>query len=104
LISNAYKYHRYDQEDPFIRIDSEPIGADLLIRITDNGSGIPEKHLPKIFDMFYRASENSQGSGLGLYIVKEALQKLGGTISVQSECNAGSTFTISIPLGNAPVA
>jgi signal transduction histidine kinase len=104
LISNAYKYHRYDQPDPYIRIDGEQKGDDLIVRIVDNGSGIPEKHLPRIFDMFYRASENSQGSGLGLYIVKEALQKLGGAISVESEFKAGTTFTISIPLRNTAVS
>jgi len=104
LISNAYKYHRYDQSDPYIRIDAERKEDNVIICITDNGSGIPEKHLPKIFDMFYRASENSQGSGLGLYIVKEALQKLGGTVSVESEFNKGSTFTISIPLRAAVVS
>lgn len=104
LISNAYKYHRYDQDDPYIYINAEQKEDNLIISITDNGSGIPEKHLPKIFDMFYRASENSQGSGLGLYIVKEALQKLGGTISVVSELQKGSSFTVSIPLRDAPVS
>jgi len=104
LISNAYKYHRYDQEDPYILIEAKRNGEEITMRVIDNGSGIPEKHLPKIFDMFYRASENSQGSGLGLYIVKEALQKLGGTIWVESEFKIGSTFTISIPLSNTTVS
>jgi PAS domain S-box-containing protein len=104
LISNAYKYHRYDQSDPYIRIDADQHEENLIAHITDNGSGIPEQHITKIFDMFYRASETSQGSGLGLYIVKEALQKLGGTISVVSEVDKGSTFTLSIPLLRAPVS
>ncbi|HZX74479.1 MAG TPA: ATP-binding protein, partial [Cyclobacteriaceae bacterium] len=89
---------------PYILIEAKRNGEEITMRVIDNGSGIPEKHLPKIFDMFYRASENSQGSGLGLYIVKEALQKLGGTIWVESEFKIGSTFTISIPLSNTTVS
>ena len=67
------------------------------ITVKDNGIGISEKHVTKIFDMFYRASENSKGSGLGLYIAKETITKLGGTIKVQSEFGISTTFEITIP-------
>lgn len=98
LVSNAYKYHREDIDDPFIRITAHQNADKVLISIEDNGRGISREHHHRIFDMFYRASENSEGSGLGLYIVKETLDKLGGDISVHSEAGKGSTFTFALPL------
>jgi signal transduction histidine kinase len=65
--------------------------------IEDNGEGIRKDLQEKIFDMFYRASENSKGSGLGLYIVKEMVEKMGGTIKVSSEWGKGSQFIIDLP-------
>ena len=59
----------------------------------DNGIGIIPSHHNRVFDMFYRASENSKGSGLGLYIAKEAMEKLGGAIALQSEPGKGTQFT-----------
>jgi len=94
LISNAYKYHRFDIQSPFIAIRAFAGGKGIQIEIEDNGIGIEEEHHKKIFEMFYRASENSEGSGLGLYIVKETLEKIGGTISVSSIKGEGSTFTV----------
>ena len=68
-----------------------------VITVKDNGIGIAEKHVSKIFDMFYRASENSKGSGLGLYIAKETITNLGGTIKVESKFGASTVFEIVIP-------
>ena len=65
--------------------------------VTDNGEGIPEKHLSKIFDMFYRASSSSQGTGLGLYICKEIVNKLNANIEIQSKQNEGTIVQLSIP-------
>jgi signal transduction histidine kinase len=70
----------------------------LKIQIEDNGIGISDEHLPKIFEMFYRASEKSQGSGLGLYIVKETLEKLKGSIHVKSSHGHGSVFSVEVPV------
>ncbi len=97
LISNAYKYQRHSIENPFIAIQASLSDNLLVVHIEDNGLGIDKEHHQKIFDMFYRASENAEGSGLGLYIVKETLEKLGGSISVQSELGVGSTFSFSLP-------
>lgn len=97
LLSNAYRYHNYNQESPFIRFTAERKDGFVFITVRDNGWGISEEHQKKIFDMFYRASEISAGSGLGLYIVKEALEKLGGAITVDSSPGVGSAFTFSIP-------
>lgn len=97
LLSNAYRYHRYNQDDPFIEFTAEKKEGKIFITVRDNGYGIPEEHLQKVFNMFYRASEISEGSGLGLYIVKETLEKLGGSITVDSKIGVGSAFTFSIP-------
>ena len=64
---------------------------------TDNGIGIDESNLPRIFEMFYRATEQSDGSGIGLYIVKNAIEKLGGQITVASRFNQGTRFNIILP-------
>jgi signal transduction histidine kinase len=67
------------------------------ITIEDNGQGIAEEHLDKIFEMFFRVRQNGTGSGLGLYIVRETLDKLGGDISVSSTLGKGTIFTVKIP-------
>jgi signal transduction histidine kinase len=97
MISNAIKYQDPEKKKSLlsITIDVTPDAANLVIE--DNGVGIEEEHLPKIYTMFYRASEKSDGSGIGLYIVHQALQKINGTIKVTSELNQGTTFSISIP-------
>ena len=96
LIANAVKYHNINQEDPFIRVAFQRSGKHVRIEVEDNGRGILKEALPKIFDMFYRAETCVEGTGLGLYIVKEALTKINGKIEVKSEYGAGSTFTITL--------
>jgi PAS domain S-box-containing protein len=98
LIFNAVKYHNYDQEHPEIWIEAENLKNRVKIKIRDNGEGIRKELLDKIFEMFYRASEKSNGSGLGLYIVKEMTSKLNGTVEVDSTYGKGSLFTITLPL------
>jgi signal transduction histidine kinase len=97
LISNAIKYHRLDQSDPWIRLSCRYNDGKLCFSIEDNGQGIDEDLLPKIFDMFFRGTNQSKGSGLGLYIVRETLQKMGGDISVESIAGSGSKFRLEIP-------
>ncbi len=97
LISNAVKYCDRSKPDAFIKIVVEKSGQGVCIRVIDNGEGIGEEHLHKIFDMFYRASERSIGSGIGLYIVKEVVQKLQGTIEVRSKKYEGSEFVFHLP-------
>jgi signal transduction histidine kinase len=97
LIANAAKYTRSDVEDKFIKVDITISPEQAIVTITDNGEGITEQHLPKIFDMFFRGSEQATGSGLGLYIALQAAEALGGSISVKSQSNKGSTFTVILP-------
>jgi signal transduction histidine kinase len=97
LISNAIRYQNSQIPDPFVNIKINASNTETSIVISDNGIGIHKELHPKIFDMFYRVSHESVGSGLGLYIVKEAINKLNGNIEVQSEIGEGTTFSIKIP-------
>lgn len=97
LISNAIKYRSFHKGHSFITIDVKVNKEQALIKIEDNGEGIEESKLPHIFDMFYRATEKSEGSGLGLYIVKKVADKLNAKIEVNSVELEGTTFTVFIP-------
>ena len=98
IISNAIKYQKkYNAHEPFVEIKSYEESNSVFIEIKDNGEGIQKEFQDKLFNMFYRGTLSSTGSGLGLYIGKEALKKLGGNISVESTWGEGSTFKIQIP-------
>jgi signal transduction histidine kinase len=98
LISNGIKYSRARSQRSFIKINASAYDNDLTIEVSDNGIGIsPSKH-EKIFEMFYRAHENSDGSGLGLFIVSEIIQKMNGQIKLESSEVIGTTFRIQVPL------
>ncbi len=97
LISNALRYHNREQDNPYLKITVNTTHKQAEIHVEDNGQGIDEKHLEHIFTMFYRANKNSGGSGIGLYIVKEAIEKLGGTIKIESQLHVGTRFIIIIP-------
>lgn len=98
LIGNAFKYKRKDITNPFVHFRMRKDSDNLYLTIEDNGEGIEEKHLDKIFDMFYRASSASQGTGLGLYICKEITTKLNGTIEITSEPKKGTSVCINLPI------
>lgn len=85
LISNAIKYQDFDKTQRFININLKIQSEQVLITFEDNGIGIEPMYLKNLFQMFYRATEASEGSGLGLYIVKQTIDKLKGDISLQSE-------------------
>ncbi len=98
IIDNSIKYrNEISTADSIIIIDIY-VNKDIAkINITDNGIGIPFELKDKVFDMFYRATTKSTGTGLGLYIVKGTVEKLGGEISLQSELNSGTAFFINLP-------
>ena len=100
LFANAIKYQDYNKDVSFVNITITVMADNVQITFSDNGIGIGEQHHDRIFDMFYRASENSKGSGLGLYIVKETVEKLKGTIRVKSEFGLSTEFSIAIPNSN----
>jgi signal transduction histidine kinase len=98
LIANAIKYHNYDQAHPSVNIKSELSNDLIIISVTDNGVGIAPEYHDKIFNMFYRASDKSEGSGLGLYIAKEMVEKLNGQIRMESKLDQGTSFFVELPL------
>jgi PAS domain S-box-containing protein len=97
ICSNAIKYRDVSKEAPYVNvlISCNKNKANFIIE--DNGIGIADKDKEKIFEMFYRATTLSTGSGLGLYIVKETLEKLGGKIFMESELKKGTKFSIEVP-------
>ena len=97
MIANAIKYHNIDQDRPFVDISATCANGLVTIKVSDNGEGIESTYIEHIFDMFFRATEKSEGSGLGLYIAKEMVDKLHGKVEVQSEKGVGTTFTIILP-------
>jgi signal transduction histidine kinase len=97
LISNAIKYRDTRKDKPMVTIEGAISDQSFVFYFKDNGIGISTEIGDKIFDMFYRATAQAEGSGLGLYIVKEAVEKLGGQISVESELGMGTTFKITVP-------
>ena len=97
IITNAFKHHRPENvEKPFVSIQTSDYKNSVQIQVIDNGPGIEKKHQNNVFDMFYRATTTTEGSGLGLYIVEETLEKLHGTVHVNSDPSSGSSFTIML--------
>jgi len=97
LIANSIQYMHPSRKNPYISIDVSVSDRYASIVIEDNGLGIDQAVIPKIFNMFFRGIEISKGSGIGLYIVKQAVEKLGGNISVESEVSVGSKFFVTLP-------
>ena len=96
VISNAYKYFNPSNRS-FLKIRIDVNEDNARIEFKDNGIGIQPEHLDKIFNMFYRATDRSQGSGLGMYIVKQAVEKLNGKITVKSNYGEGTQIKVVLP-------
>ncbi|SOD14455.1 hybrid sensor histidine kinase/response regulator [Pedobacter xixiisoli] len=96
LISNAIKYQKTNELNKTVNIEIDVNDFEARVNINDNGLGILKEHLEKIFMQFFK-SKMHHGSGLGLFIVKEALTKINGTINVSSNIEDGTTFKITIP-------
>jgi signal transduction histidine kinase len=97
LLANAIKYHDFTKPDRWIKVTANNDRDRIELIIADNGQGIAEEHQEKIFEMFYRGTVKSGGSGLGLFIVKQAVEKINGTIKVQSSPGQGTSFVVSFP-------
>ncbi len=97
LISNGIKYSDPSKSNRWVEVTALTLDEEVRLRVSDNGLGIPEEHLDKLFTMFQRFHSNVEvGSGLGLSIVKKHVDKLGGEIRCESS-PAGTTFTVSLP-------
>jgi signal transduction histidine kinase len=99
LITNAINY---TQEEGAIVVEADTTGINLRVRVIDNGFGIEARYLDKIFERFFRVKNDKTryitGTGLGLPIVKGLVEAMGGRISVESEPDEGTTFTVLLPV------
>lgn len=98
LLENAIVFTAPYRESPEVAVLINRTREGLSIRIKDNGIGIHESRIHRIFDMFYKGTEASKGSGLGLHVVRLAVERLNGKILVDTHERIGSTFTVLIPL------
>ena len=97
LVSNAIKYLDDKKDISFLEVRIVVNREAVLLEFRDNGIGIDPTLLPKIFEMFFRANTEQDGSGLGLFIVKEAVEKLQGRVHVESDVGKGTVFSLQIP-------
>ena len=97
MISNAIKYQDTEKKKSELKIVGTIGPEEAQLTFEDNGLGIEQEYLKDIFKMFYRATEESEGSGLGLYIVQQALERIDGKIAVESAPGKGTRFHITIP-------
>lgn len=100
VFANAIAY-RDERKTPVIEVNAEATEQNLNLIIKDNGIGIDENLLPKIFNMFFRATEKSSGAGLGLYVVRETVKRLQGSVDVASVGGEGTTVTLILPNNSA---
>jgi signal transduction histidine kinase len=99
LVSNSIKYRDKNKDVNWIKFECVLEGKHWQLTISDNGIGIREEYLDKVFNMYFRATENSKGSGLGLFIVKETLRKVNGTIKVESKLGEYTNFILEVAQG-----
>ena len=97
LLSNAFKYQRKNNPDKSVELNIKVKKGTATIQVIDNGIGIQDRFLGDIFNMFFRATAEEVGSGIGLYNVKDAVAKIGGQITVTSVFDEGTTFLITVP-------
>ncbi|MCH8331231.1 MAG: PAS domain S-box protein [Bacteroidetes bacterium] len=97
LVDNALKYHRNGRVKPYININIRGLKKEVKIEVIDNGIGMPQSIIENIFTMFYRGNLRSQGSGLGLYIAKSSVDRMGGRFVVKSKEDHGSHFSVYLP-------
>ena len=98
LLNNAIKYSK---EGGLVIISSNETKTNTVITVEDNGHGIEKINLQRIFDRFYRtpkARAHTNGSGLGLSLVKQQINQIGGVVDVKSKINKGTTFFVSFPI------
>ncbi|MCG8306056.1 MAG: ATP-binding protein [Cytophagales bacterium] len=97
LLENSIKYVDCKKPEPEISISIKEENGKILIKVKDNGIGIEEKYIKRVFDMFYRANDEVEGTGLGLYILRKAVHRLNGKIHLKSKINLGTEVTITLP-------
>lgn len=96
LLSNAIKYRSPDRA-PVVQVRSQCTATQFVLEVQDNGLGLNPEQLRSLFTMFRRLHTHVEGSGVGLYLIKRMIELAGGTITVHSEPEVGSTFTVTLP-------
>ncbi len=96
LVENAIKYAS-PTKDSFVLVSIRNLGDQIRIDVEDNGIGIQADYQSRVFNMFFRANEHVQGTGLGLYILKRAVERLNGEVRFESDVNSGTKFTVLLP-------
>lgn len=97
LIENGIKYARVENNKPYIAIKVAEMDDNIVVEASDNGIGMDEETVSKIFSMFFRVNRKIEGTGLGLHILKRAAERLDGEVNVVSKLGEGSTFKITLP-------
>ncbi|RZJ62759.1 MAG: HAMP domain-containing histidine kinase [Hymenobacter sp.] len=96
LLSNAVKYRAFDRPS-LVRIHAEQTGQGVVLTVQDNGLGMSQVQQRQLFGLFQRLHTHVEGTGVGLYITKRLVENAGGTITVASQPNVGTTFTVTFP-------
>jgi signal transduction histidine kinase len=97
LVTNAIKFQDYTKEQSYLEFDIDINYDRLVLKTSDNGIGIATEHHQKVFDMFYRGTDRTSGSGIGLYLVKQTVEKMKGTIGLTSEVGKYTNFEVTLP-------
>ncbi len=97
LFSNSVQFQKNEPGEKWINISVDVIDSEAIITLEDNGIGIEEKHHPEVFNLFTRATQKNVGTGLGLYMVKEAVEQMGGRIELESTLHQGTTIRVILP-------
>jgi len=97
LVSNSIKYSDIKKPEQWVKVKSYRHDKEVVIEVEDNGLGIRQKDQDRIFDKFYMSGDNKKSSGIGLYLVKDAVTQLDGKIEVRSEPGVCSKFRVIIP-------
>jgi signal transduction histidine kinase len=97
IMSNSVKYSDSSKNVCWLRAEIDVIAEKCVLVFSDNGKGISLENQSRVFDMFYRATSDRSGSGLGLYIVKEMTERIGGSIVLESQLEIGTTIRIELP-------
>jgi signal transduction histidine kinase len=97
LIENSIKYRKRNINDAVTKISARRYKSGIKIKVKDNGQGMDKQVQSRAFDMFYRGNQGSEGSGLGLFIVKSNIERLGGEIKIKSRADHGTEMWVYLP-------
>ncbi|MBY5951003.1 hybrid sensor histidine kinase/response regulator [Algoriphagus sp. NF] len=101
LFSNSVQFMKNEHGEKRIALTIDVRDGEAIVMLEDNGIGIEDRHHPEVFNLFTRATQQNVGTGLGLYMVKEAVEQLGGKVELESILNEGTTVRVVLPSLNS---